>query len=287
MRIASEYLSHNNKAYQEKRIWGSDIYTSDSDSVCILQHSGFFDIKELAPTNIQGVSLFFRVSKSRSTYYSTLKNGIKTRKLNNYQGHSIKPEKYVLLERFGTQAELLEMASKMPKYSLYQRQKPLPEKLVDFHMYRDLNVMFNFSNELWWKYSLPAIADKGNDFRDYLSWKLKDKVLYIENNNKRYEICRNILDHYNDDYLFDEFETFKISEVINQFDKTLFFMQENIVPLESCYVKVIYERLDWHDFQWGEDSLKLKNELMINNIKSFNFFATNEKKIFSTNDVNH
>lgn len=284
VRIASEYLSHNNKAYLEKRIWGSDIYTSDSDIVCILQHSGYFEIKELAPTNIQGVSVFFRVSKSRNTYNSTLKNGIKSKKLSNYQGHSIKPEKYVLLERFGTQAELIEMASKMPKVSLYQRQKPLSKKLLNFQIYREFNVVYNFSNELWLAYTLSAIADRGNDFKDFLSWKLKDKVLYIENNSKRFEISRNILDHYNDDYLFDEFETFKISEVLNPFEKDALYMQENIVPLENSSIKIIYDRLDWHDFQWGEDSLKIKNELLISNIKSFNFFPANDTKKSSINN---
>ena len=41
-RISAEFLSQSNKAFIERRIWGSDIYTSDSDPVCILQHSGYF-----------------------------------------------------------------------------------------------------------------------------------------------------------------------------------------------------------------------------------------------------
>lgn len=272
----------------EKRIWGSDIYTSDSDVVCILQHSGYFEIKELSPTNIQGVSVFFRVSKSRSTYNSTLKNGIKSRKLNNYQGHSIKPEKYTLLvDKFGSQTELLEMASRMPKISLYERHKPVTKKLLDYQSFLEFNICFNSSNELWWAYSLPAIADKGYDFKDYLSWKLKDKVLYIENNQNRFEISRNIFDHLNDDYLFDEFETFRFSKVLEPFEKDSFFMLENSVPLEAnLHVKVIYDRLDWHEFQWGEDSLKVKNELLIDKIKAFNFYSMTESKRSSSIGLN-
>jgi len=238
------------------------------------------------------VSVFFRVSKSRSTYNSTLKNGIKSRKLNNYQGHSIKPEKYILLEdKFGSQNELLEMASKMPKISLYERHKPQSKKLVDYHNFREFNICYNFSNELWWAYSLPAIADKGYEFKDYLSWKLKDKVLYIENNQKRYEISRNTLDHLNDDYLFDEYETFRISEVIEPFEKDTFFMLENIVPLETnLNVKIIYDRLDWHDLHWGEDSLKVKNDFIIEKIKAFNFYSMTDSKRYSNNgliNLNH
>lgn len=179
------------------------------------------------------------------------------------------------------------MAAKMPKISLYERHKPLTKKLVDYQDFREFNVCFNFSNELWWAYSLPAIADKGGDFKDFLSWKLKDKVLYIENNKKRYEISRNIFDHLNDDYLFDEFETFRFSEVVEPFEKDGFFMQESTVPLEAAlkHVNVLFDRIDWHEFYWGEDSLRVKNEVLIDKIKAFNFYGMTESKRNSYNSL--
>jgi hypothetical protein len=164
------------------------------------------------------------------------------------------------------------MASKMPKTSLYKRKKPISRKLLTNQSHRDFNVSFNLSNEIWWNYSLSALADKSNDFKDYLSWKLKDKVLYLENNDKRFEISRNILDHFNDDYLFEEFETFKFSEVLNHFEKDNNYMEENNVPLDNEKTKVIYDRLDWHDFHWGENCLLVKEQLLINNLMCFNFF---------------
>jgi len=69
--------------------------------VCILQHSGYFKIKELYPTNVQGVSLYFRVSKSRAMYNSNFKNGIKSKKMTSFNGHSIKPENYLLIKQLG------------------------------------------------------------------------------------------------------------------------------------------------------------------------------------------
>ena len=207
-RISAEFLSQSNKAFIERRIWGSDIYTSDSDPVCILQHSGYFQIKDLPPTNIKGVSLYLRVSKGRSTYNSSFKNGIKSKKLSSYQGHSIKPENYSSLYSYGKESELLEMASKMPYLSEYERKKPTPLKLADNMYYTEFNMIFNLSYEMWLAYSLPAICDKGRDYKDFTSWKLKDKVLYIETIDKRYEIALNITDRTNDDYLFEEFETY-------------------------------------------------------------------------------
>jgi hypothetical protein len=201
-----------------------------------------------------------------------MRNGIKSKKTNNYQGHSIKPENYSLLKFLGTKVELLDMASKMPRQSEYERRKPVSKRLKEEIFYKDLNMVFNLSNEMWYAYSLPAICDKGKEFKDYTSWKLKDKVLYIETEKSRYEIARNILDVTNDDYLFEEYETFKLSQVKSPEFKDNDHMIEFAVPLKE--VDVIFARLDWHSFEWGEDSLKVC-EHEIKNVKAFNFYNIN------------
>jgi len=40
VRVYSDYLTRFNKAYMKRNFFGQDIYTSDSDVVCILQHVG-------------------------------------------------------------------------------------------------------------------------------------------------------------------------------------------------------------------------------------------------------
>lgn len=201
-----------------------------------------------------------------------MRNGIKSKKINNYQGHSIKPENYNLLKFIGTKAELLEMASKMPRQCEYERKKTIPKRLKEELYYKDFNMVFNISYEMWYAYSLSSICDKGKEFKDYTSWKLKDKVLYIETYTNRYEIARNVLDHTNDDYLFEEYETFKLSEVRNPQAKDNDYMIENAVPLKD--VEVIFARLDWHSFEWGENSLKV-GDYEIRDVKAFNFYNIN------------
>ena len=80
MRVASEYMCKSNKAYRIGNLWGSDIYTSNSDIVCILQHTALFTIKEFAPTNMEGVSVCLRVTKGRNSYPSTYRNQIRSKK---------------------------------------------------------------------------------------------------------------------------------------------------------------------------------------------------------------
>lgn len=185
VRVASEFLSSLNKAYVENRIWGSDIYTSDSDIVCVLQHSGYYHINDYTPTDIEGLSIFLRVSKARAAYNSSLKNGVRSKKLNNYQGHSIKVEGYTGLNFLGTEEELKEMAARMPSNSEYKRKKPTPQRLADNMYYTEFNMVFNLSSEMWLAYSLPAICDKGRDFKDFTSYRLKKSVLYIETSRDR------------------------------------------------------------------------------------------------------
>ena len=271
VRVASEFLSSLNKAYIENRIWGSDVYTSDSDMVCVLQHSGIYNINDYTPTDIEGLSIYLRVSRARAAYNSSLKNGVRSKKLNNFQGHSIKVEGYSNLNFLGTEDELKAMAARMPSNSEYKRKKPNPQRLADNMYYTEFNMVFNLSSEMWLAYSLPAICDKGRDFKDFTSYRLKKSVLYIETANQRFEISLNFMDHNNDDYLFEEYETYKIAEVIDPISKDNDFMREKKIPLDDKYVKVIYNMVDWHDLLWGENSLRIK-ELEINGIKCFNYY---------------
>ena len=271
VRVAAEFLSSLNKAYVENRIWGSDIYTSDSDMVCVLQHSGYYNINDYTPTEIEGLSIYLRVSKARAAYNSSLKNGVRSKKLNNYHGHSIKVEGFSDRAVLGTEEELKAMAARMPSNSEYKRKKPNPQRLADNMYYTEFNMVFNLSFEMWLAYSLPAICDKGRDFKDFTSYRLKKNVLYIETANQRFEISLNFMDHNNDDYLFEEYETYKIAEVLDPIEKDNDFMREEKIPLDDKYVKVIFNMVDWHDLLWGENSLKIK-DFEINGLKCFNYY---------------
>ena len=67
VRIERQYLTHFNPAIAKRRLWGNDCYTSNSDAVCILIHSGAYKIREEAP-DCAGVSVFFKVSRNRTNY---------------------------------------------------------------------------------------------------------------------------------------------------------------------------------------------------------------------------
>lgn len=116
VRIDKCYLTKYNKGYKKRNFYGSDIYTSDSDPVCIICHVGAYTVTDEEPTDFEGVAVFFRVSKGRNTYPSTSRNGIKSKKIASYDGHSIKFERVEILKKFGTKEEVKAMASLMPTH---------------------------------------------------------------------------------------------------------------------------------------------------------------------------
>jgi len=75
IRVHKSYLNRRNKAYRQRNFFGHDQYTSDSDIVCILQHSGHFNIsvdeieeRQQILSNFESLAVVFKVLKSRNTY---------------------------------------------------------------------------------------------------------------------------------------------------------------------------------------------------------------------------
>lgn len=169
------------------------------------------------------------------------------------------------------------MASKMPTLIEYERKKTIPAKLPESLIHKEFDLIFNLSFEASIAYSLPAIADKGNDVTDFTSWNLRNKAIYFETDKKRYELARNISDYLSEEFIFNEFETFSFSEVLNPTEKDNDYMTKNNVPLSQDSVKVLFERLDFQEIEFGESSMRIR-DFEINNLKSFKYYKYHKKK---------
>lgn len=120
--VESQYLTNANPAIIKRHIWGNDFYSSDSDIVCILQHSGMIKLQELAP-HYKGLAVYFKVAKSRNNYTSQFKNGIRSRKNASFEGHSLKLENIKELVDLGNEQTLAKLASQMPTRPRQVRRK--------------------------------------------------------------------------------------------------------------------------------------------------------------------
>jgi hypothetical protein len=163
------------------------------------------------------------------------------------------------------------MAYKMPSQREYEIKKSVPVKLQNFFLHKQFNLIFNLSFESAISYSLSAIADKVNDIKDYTSWNLRNKVLYLETSNNRYELTRNIEDYRNEEYIFDDYESFRLSEVLDPIEKDNEYMLKNNVPLVTDQIKIIFDRLDFHEIEFGESSIKIR-DFILTGLKSYKYY---------------
>ena len=262
IRIASEYMCKANKAYRMRNFWGNDIYTSDSDIVCILQHSGIFAIGELPPDKIAGVAIYFRVSKGRNSYQGVLRNGIRSKKLGVFDGCSIRPENCKVLDQLGNIEELIQMARLMPVRAPTSLKKSLPINVKHVIAAPETEIIFNLSMEAAYRFSLAAFADYGNDPTQRAANILFDNALYLETITTRYELTKE-----------DSKSTlYRLSEVLNPFEKDSEFMKVHTVPLDKEYVKPLVIGIEWKEFRWSENCALHVKDIIIKNISNFKYF---------------
>jgi len=273
IRVAAEYLSKGNKYFQKRSFWGNENYTSDSDIVCIVHHSGLMKIEDFPPNRVEGISVYCRVTRPRNNYASSAKHGLKSRKCQIFSGHSIKPESIKTLEDLGSREELIEMAARMPSIVSKKREKS-KRIFNNFRYIPEQAMVFNLSLEPCFEYSLAALGDQGMDPSDWASFRLKDHILYLETDSERYEIAReadNPLDT-EESSLFKEFETFRISKVIDPLSKDNEWVEGQPVPLDSEHVEILKEGVDWEQIQFGNSSIKVENNELIHGITNYKYY---------------
>ncbi|EGR29451.1 hypothetical protein IMG5_155280 [Ichthyophthirius multifiliis] len=136
----------------------------------------------------------------------------------------------------------------------------------------EVNIVFNLSNDPAYKYSIINFCDKSSEPKEWVSHHLKKHVLYIETDNQRFEVSMNDEE---DMILVNEFDQYKLVKVKDPFLYDNEFMKNNNIPLNDKNVEVIYKDLDWSEFKWGTQYLKVR-DFEINCLKSYKFYQKTE-----------
>ena len=256
IRVHKCFVNRTNKAFRQRVFFGADQYTSDSDIVCILQHSGLLRVpsEEIQDDSFEAYAVILKVLKGRPNYKSVIKHGLKSRKLEVYEGHSLKAEKLIKLDWIGSDEELFAMAQDMPTIFKHRPRREY-EKLLQKaqivlarapeNVYKVLNdaTVFNLSFEVASQYNLSRLADKSPD--DTTFQRMQQHALYLENDAERFEIAHL------------QKNEFRFAKVLQPRLKTDRFYSHAGVPLLNQYLEVIFDKVEWHEFVWGPDSLEV------------------------------
>eukprot|EP00960_Hanusia_phi_P031572 749357-Hanusia_phi.AAC.3 len=82
--IEAKHITQDNLGIKERRIWGNEPYTDDSDLVAIAVHSGIITPTAEAP-KFSVLVMIMRILEGQSVYTSSMRNSLKSRSLTGYE----------------------------------------------------------------------------------------------------------------------------------------------------------------------------------------------------------
>ncbi|KAK4764187.1 hypothetical protein SAY87_013625 [Trapa incisa] len=290
IQILAEHVTATNRQVRGSQLWGTDIYTYDSDLVVVLMHTGYCRLTPSPPPSaIQELRATIRVLPPLESYVSTLRNNIRSRAWGAAIGCSYRVEKCCILKKGGGMIDLepciTHTSTVEPTLAPVAVERTMTTRaaasnaLRQQRFVREVTIQYNLCNEPWIKYSLSIVADKGLKKALYTSARLKKgEVLYLETHSCRYELCfsgekivkatlqlheseleksQNHPTHsingersYSESMVVDVFRWSRCKKPLPQK-----VMRSIGIPLPLEYVEVLEENLDWEDVQWSQSGV--------------------------------
>lgn len=289
IRIPAEHVTATNRQVRGGQLWGTDIYTDDSDLVAVLMHTGYCrPTASPPPPAIQELRATIRVLPPQDCYISTLRNNVRSRAWGAAIGCSYRVERCCIVKKGGGTIDLepclTHTSTVEPTLAPVAVERTMTTRaaasnaLRQQRFVREVTIQYNLCNEPWIKYSISIVADKGLKKPLYTSARLKKgEVLYLETHSRRYELCftgekmvkaipasqvhdvemeksQNHHSHSTNGERNDcdnmVIDVFRWSRCKKPLPQK--FMRSVGIPLPLEYVEVLEENLDWEDVQWSQ-----------------------------------
>ncbi|XP_052305222.1 uncharacterized protein LOC112323303 [Populus trichocarpa] len=107
IRIPAEHITATNRQVRGGQLWGTDIYTNDSDLVAVLMHTGYFrPTASPPPPAIQELCATIRVLPPQDSYISMLRNNVRSRAWGAGIGCSYRVERCCIVKKGGGTIDL-------------------------------------------------------------------------------------------------------------------------------------------------------------------------------------
>jgi len=251
--LPAQHLTSEAKQVRLRQIWGTDIYTDDSDLVAVLVHTGHLKLKASPPKTPLLVSL--RICPAQASYAGSERNELHSRSWSGkHDGVSFKVER-CLQDTTG----IMQPADvSLLRPSAQTRQ--IPGSLVHIapgpgQTYAVPTaaclVVFSLSSEPWFKYTLALIADQGTDTERWTSTRLRREALYLEGATRRFELALQPSEG-------TAYDKYTLSEVWLPHEMDARTVEAKGVPLPRSSVAVLENDLDWEELVWGPSYLRLR-----------------------------
>lgn len=287
IRIPAEHVTATNRQVRGGQLWGTDIYTDDSDLVAVLMHTGYCrPTASPPPPAIQELRATICVLPPQDCYISTLRNNVRSRAWGAAIGCSYRVERCCIMKKGGGTIDLepclTHTSTVEPTLAPVAVERTMTTRaaasnaLRQQRFVREVTIQYNLCNEPWIKYSISIVADKGLKKPLYTSARLKKgEVLYLETHSCRYELCfsgekvlkaiqqsshahdseaERLQNHHShsangecENVVVDGFRWSRCKTPLPQK-----VMRSVGIPLPLEHVEVLEENLEWEDVQWSQ-----------------------------------
>lgn len=113
----------------------------------------------------------------------------------------------------------------------------------------DLPIVFDLAGEACGQYKLRRVLDQGVDYTEWTSFKLKTHSFFMETEEGRYELSRQL------GVGPDGFDLYCLKRVLAPYTLTQALMSTLPVPLSSSHTRPLAKDLDWADLVWSHEGL--------------------------------
>lgn len=205
-----------------RQLWGTDVYTADSDLVAVLVHTGFYALPPSTspptpPAGLVELRAVLRPLPPQPSYASTARHGLRSRAWGGGAPAAPGAPAAVLAYRVercsavtsGGGIVVLEpmratsdaggwAGPPAPTFAL-----TMPERAGggltrgaaadaarrSGRLARVVTVLYSLTHEPWLKYGVAAVADRSLAPQNWTAARLRCEVLYLESHSKRYELA--------------------------------------------------------------------------------------------------
>eukprot|EP00889_Picochlorum_renovo_P003762 jgi/Picre1/30792/NNA_006152.t1 len=260
VRIPGQFVSSSNHKVKARQLWGSDVYTSDSDLVAVLMHYGYIHHTISSPLrDVAEIRAVVRPLPAQDKYQSVARNSIRSRSwCSPIQGCSFSVEKAWVVTRSGNSYDLSPLSGNfspvVPTFTPARHERMVTRSSMGPGKQKhsqEVTVVFSMNNDPWIKYSLQAVCDQGLKPHDRTSAKLKSHVMLLETYSSRYELSPSTAASNGQE----KFTFAKCKSILSCKE-----YRKAGIPLPMSHKDVLEDGLLWEDILWGVNNVLIRDK---------------------------
>ncbi|CAG8593165.1 8029_t:CDS:2 [Acaulospora morrowiae] len=248
--IPSKHLTWENMKVRNRFLWGTDVYTDDSDIVAVLIHTGLYNPLPPPPKSKWSLNhpdhdlcVTIRVLPKLVQYTATTRNKYQSRSWGNHHGVSYKIEKVCEMKNGEAIGRSIGKGRKERLRKFHQMRKRAFEE-TEYSQNDDSILVFNNEGDPCYKYN-PLMMTNDEQIKE----RLRMEVMYLENDDERYEIS---YDEASDKYRFAiVLSTTHLGLSAALKDQVTTSVSLPSFPLTESHLEVFRDDLDFNEMAWN------------------------------------